>query len=289
MNKIVQLLVVISFLSCKEEIKQPKASKQHKTEAVKTSKPVVNSFSIKGDYTKASYNNQDIALTNNTGNKLFLYTSNKPFLITETNNVGNNFGWSKDRKEILFKEKTSDYKTKIISINPNTLKRKVLENLPELTAIKALAVSDTIYYLDKKSLAVKAKYKNDVWSISTEKGNYYNIEVSPNNKFLIAHKGSFIYLFTTKGQFIKKLGKGIATNWHPDSKHIIGFLDQSDDGHEITSSDLLLFHVDKPTIKITSNNSEILTWPSFKNEKEILYRDEVRNGIFEKNIALYIK
>lgn len=290
MNKITLGLITLLLISCKEEIKQPEVVKENKTETIEASKPIANSFSIKGDYTKASYNkSSDIALTNNAGNKLFLYTKNSPTLITQTNNVGNNFAWSRNGKKIIFKEKTPDYKTKIISIDPNTLQRTELTNLPDLTAIKALSVSDTVYYLDRKTLGVKAIYENHTWDISSEKGNYYNIEVSPNNKYLIAHKGSFIYLFTTKGEFIKKLGKGIATSWHPNSKYIIGFLDSSDDGHEITGSDLLLFHINKPTVKINSSQSEILTWPSFKNENEIIYRDEVRNGIFEKNIETLIK
>ena len=78
-------------------------------------------------------------------------------------------------------------------------------------------------YLDDKSLGVKAKFNNKAWDISSEPGNYYNIEVSPNNKYVIAHKGPSIYLFTTEGKFLKKLGEGIATGWHQNSEYIVGF------------------------------------------------------------------
>jgi hypothetical protein len=295
MNKIYILLVPIIFLACKDHNEISPI-----TEVVSEVKVAIEKtdnhklFSILGNFSKplANNTNSNIVLSSTEGDKLFMFSENNsriPKLIYNTPNVGNNFAWSKDGIHIYFKEKTIDYKTKIIKLNTKTLEKKELKNLPKHTTLKALKISDTIYYLDDKTLAVKAKFKNTEWPISSEKGNYYNIEVSPNNKYIIAHKGSFIYLFTTSGEFIKKLGKGIATSWHPNSKQIIGFIDTSVDGHQTTGSELYLYHITDDPIQITHSVDKIETWPSFKNDTEIMFRDEKRNGILSTNIKEYIK
>ena len=292
MNKFYILLVALMFLACKETNPINKVVPEEKVVIQKTSSN--KALSVLGNFSKPLANNLNasIALSNTEGDKLFVYSENNnraPKLIYNTQNVGNNFAWSKDGIHVVFKEKTEDYKTKIISLNTNTFKREELKNLPKHTALKALKISDTIYYLDQKTLAVKAKFKNTEWTISTEKGNYYNIEVSPNNKYIIAHKGSFIYLFTTSGEFIKKLGKGIATSWHSNSKYIIGFIDTSEDGHQTTGSELYLYHIADDPIQVTHSVDKIETWPSFKNDTEVMYRDEKRNGVFSSNIKQYMK
>lgn len=289
MTKYFTLLSAILLLSCKETTQIDTVPKKENI-TLETK----NNFSINGSYSKPLANNVNsrLALSSTDGNQLFIHTEitgKTSTLISKTQNVGNNFAWSKDGSSIIYKEKTKDYKTKIVSLNTETLIRKELVNLPKHTALKALKISDTIYFLDQKSLAVKAKFQNKEWNISTEKGNYYNLEVSPNNKYIIAHKGSFIYLFTTSGTFIKKLGKGIATGWHEDSQNIVGFLDASIDGHQITGSELYLFHIKKEPVQLTNTKDKIETWPSFKNNTEVMFREEKKNGVFSTNIQQYIK
>ncbi|WP_375238149.1 hypothetical protein [Aurantibacter sp.] len=294
MNKLYVLLITSMLLACKQQKETNPI-----TEVVSEAKVVIEKvdnhklFSILGNFSKPLTNNlnANIALSSIEGDKLFMYSKNNssiPKLIYSTPNIGNNFAWTKDGIHIVFKEKTADYQTKIIKLNTTTLEKKELKNLPKHTALKALKISDTIYYLDQKTLAVKAKFKSKEWTISSEKGNYYNIEVSPNNKYIIAHKGAFIYLFTTSGEFIRKLGKGIATAWHSNSKQIIGFIDSSVDGHQITGSELYLYHITDDPIQITHSVDEIETWPSFKNNSEVMFRDEKRNGVFSTNIKEYI-
>lgn len=295
MNKLYLLIVASIFFACNEHNNEKSKQNVVPEKSVAVKAIDTQKFEpILGNFSKpiANHSNTSIALSNTEGDRLFVYSGHKkrePKLIYNTINAGNNFTWDKDDIHVVFKEKTKDYKTKIIKLNTITLAQEELVNLPIHTALNALKISDTIYYLDQKTLAVKAKFNNTEWTISTEKGNYYNIEVSPDNKYIIAHKGSFIYLFTTAGKFIKKLGKGIATSWHSNSKHIIGFIDISDDGHHTSGSELYLYHVIDDPVQITHSDKAIETWPSFKNDSEVLYRDELRNGVFSVDIKQFIK
>jgi len=49
-----------------------------------------------------------------------------------------------------------------------------------------------------------------------------------------------------KGQ---KVGTGIATSWSADNQYILGFLDSSEDGHNVTNSELFLFDIKTLTSK----------------------------------------
>ncbi|NQY06104.1 MAG: hypothetical protein HRT68_07955 [Flavobacteriaceae bacterium] len=298
----VVLFTLMMLFSCKNENtsttpNNPISKEKEIVEDISTNQEKLTptkELAILGEYSKPLANklNSDFVLSDLGGDKLYIYkdgADTPPKLITETKNIGNDFAWSKDGNSILFKERTKDYRTQIVSFNTKTLEREIIPDLPRLVSIKAMAITDTIYYLDNKTLAVKAKYDNKVWDISKEPGNYYNIEVAPNNQYLIAHKGPSIYLFTTEGKFLRKLGEGIATGWHPNSQYIIGFKDSSVDGHSITGSELYLFHLEKETVQITDTPDQIETWPSFEGTKKVVFRDEERNGIFSKNIEAFIK
>lgn len=274
----------------KIEQKDPHAGHNH--EHVPTIEAIVPKGATKiveGDFTQPLFcnNKESLIYTDAKGNTLFYQKSlsSAPEIILQQTSVGNNIGWSKDCETVFFKEKTKDYKLIIKSINVNTKEINTHLNYPPQTELRSIAISDTTYYLDTKTLAVKAMYENKKWNISTQEGNYYKLLISPDNKYIAAHLSANVMLFSTNGTFIKDLGRGIATDWSPDSKKLIGFLDETSDGHDVSGSELYFFNLEgaSPT-QITSTPNAIEMWPVFKNQNEIVYTDEVNQGVFIKKI-----
>ncbi len=239
---------------------------------------------ILGYFTQPQYNNtkEIILLTDDKGHNLYLKSEKdtEAQLLLSKKGMSNNFGWSKDSQNVYFKEKNDAYKTIVKSININTKKITTHLNLSPLTELKSIATSDTTYYLDKKTLAVKAHYNNTEWNITSKKGNYYSILVSPNNQYLVVHNGANILLFKTTGEFIKILGQGIASCWSANNQELIGFLDSSNDGIQISNSELYLFSINGTTKQITHTENHIEMWPTFKSDSEVIYYDAKQNGIF---------
>ena len=232
-------------------------------------------------------NQEALVFTDAKGNQLYYQenSKSKPVVLIELSSVGNNIAWSKTCENIYFKEKTPDYKVVIKSINVKTKEIKTLKNYPPLVELKSLAISDTIYYLDEKTLEVKAQYENLQWNISTKPGNYYKLLISPDNKYLVAHEGADILLFKTNGEFIRVLGRGIATDWNPNSKQLIGFLDESENGYEVSGSELYLYNIDSDSpVQLTFTPKAIEMWPIFKSTSQIIYTDEANNGLFVRNV-----
>lgn len=244
---------------------------------------------IEGDFTQPLYcnNKEAIIFTDSRGNKLYYQKDEKsePIILVDQSWAGNNVGWSKDCETIYFKEKTKDYKILIKSINVNTKEIKTHPNYPPQTELRSIAISDTTYFLDAKTLAVKAMYNDQVWNISTQKGNYYKLLISPDNKYIAAHLSANVMLFKTDGTFVKDLGKGIATDWSPDSKRLIGFMDEAENHHDISGSELYFFNLEGATpTQLTSTNEAFEMWPVFKSLNQIVYTDELNKGLFILNI-----
>lgn len=244
---------------------------------------------IEGDLTQPLFcnNGESVIFTDSKGNKLY-YQKNEntsPVLLIEQSWVGNNVGWSKDCETVYFKEKTKDYKILIKSINVNTKEIKEYPNYPPQIELRSIAISDTVYYLDSKTLAVKAMYEDKKWDISTTKGNYYKLLISPNNKYIAAHLSANVMLFSTEGVFIRDLGRGIATDWSPDSKKLIGFMDEASNHHDISGSELYFFNLEGATpTQVTSTPNAFEMWPVFKNKNQIIYTDEINKGLFIMDI-----
>lgn len=275
--------------SSKEKFKSQLTNNNHKgCNHVSPIKPVIPDNVAKimnGEFTQPLFcpKGEKLIYTNSKGNALYYQQSLKhvPVILSLQSGVGNNVGWSKSSELIYFKEKTKDYRMIVKSLNLKTKEVKEYPYYPKLIDLSSLSISDTIYYLNEQTLAVQARCKGKTWNITTEEGNYYKILISPDNKYLAVHKSTDVLLFTTDGQFVKNFGKGIATSWSPDSKYLVGFIDESSDGHNITGSDLLLFNIEEgTTLKITSTKNAFEMWPSFKNKNEIVYTDQLNNGLF---------
>lgn len=225
---------------------------------------------------------------NEEGNTLTVYNpkTKENTVVLEQNGLKNNVSWGKDCNSILYKYK-ENYKMKFASISVNGNKKELTSNTyPALTSVASLQYSDTIFYLDEKTLNIKATYKNTEWQYGKAKQQYYNLLASPNGKYLAANNGSQIVLIDLKTNTETNLGKGLHTAWHPSGKYLIGFVDESDNGHEISNADLFLWDVErKETMQITNTKDIVEAYPSFKNTNTIIYNDLNTEGIYELNIA----
>lgn len=277
--------------SSKEQFASELAKKDHKSCTYASPiKPIVPDNVkkiIQGEFTQPLFNPQGegVVYTNAKGNALYYQKSinHTPAILLEESGVGNNIGWSKNGELIFYKVKTEDYKILIKSINVNTKEINEYQNFPKHIELRSISISDTIYYLNEQTLAVEAKCKDKVWPITTEQGNYYKILISPDNKYIAVHRSADVLLFSTDGQFVRNFGRGIATSWSPNSKYLIGFMDESSDGHSITGSELLMFDITKGTkSQITSTANAFEMWPVFKSDNEIIYTDILNRGLFSK-------
>lgn len=228
---------------------------------------------------------------NEEGNQLTVFNAktNESKVILQQEGLKNNVSWAKDCETILYKYK-ENYKMQFSSININGNKKQSFTDYPALTSLASLQYSDTIFYLDQKSLSIKAKYENNEWNFGKEKQRYYNLLASPNGKYLAANNGSGIVLIDLKTNTESILGKGLHTSWHPSGNYLIGFLDESTDGHQISNSDIFLWDVNTGKQTQITNTKDIFeAYPNFKNSTSIIYSDMNKEGIYELNISSFIK
>jgi len=243
------------------------------------------------EYTEPCYcRSGDLFFLGKGGSELFYLEKGQktPVSLAKSGRFSNNVAWSKNCNEIYYKEKNKDYSTTIKSINVNTKKVTSYPHLPALTQLKSLSYSDTAYFLDKKSLDIKAKYKDNEWLvIKNEEQGFYMTLISPDGKYIATHQGSRIELYGINGEYIRKIGNGIATDWSPDSKYLIGFEEEaSNQHHEIGNADIYLYDISNGLKKpITQTTDALESWPSFKSKNEIVYTDMKNKGVFTKKIV----
>ena len=107
-------------------------------------------------------------------------------------------------------------------------------------------------------------------------GNYIWVSLSPDKKRILYNypkKGAIIADLT--GKTMKELGKLDAAQWSNDGKWIIGMEDY-DDGHKYTKSDILMVSPDGKIKKNLTENSDLIAlYPNIsKDTKKVVYNTE---------------
>ncbi len=107
-------------------------------------------------------------------------------------------------------------------------------------------------------------------------GNYIWVSLSPDKKRILYNypkKGAIIADLT--GKTMKELGKLDAAQWSNDGKWIIGMEDY-DDGHKYTKSDILMVSPDGKIKKNLTENSDLIAlYPNLSNDgKKVVYNTE---------------
>ncbi|MEO5647770.1 MAG: hypothetical protein ABIQ56_05375 [Chitinophagaceae bacterium] len=284
MNKIICILLFVNLFYLKS-----------------SSQKIINIVKIvsSGDYTNPiiSPDGKRLLLTKSNFKGVYIYEIKSKKITEASNKVGSGYGysWSPDSKMVYFKEKNQDDYVKNSFVKSYNLNSKIYKNHPEINHnyinqfVSAKNIDEVVVYTNPTSLKIEARKLNSAksWIITNDEGSFYNAILSNDKKSVIVHKGADIYLYHANGSgLIRKLGTGIATSWSRDDNYILGFLDVSKDGHEISNSDLYFFNSRKNEVKKITNTSTVFEmYPSFANVKNrIIFSDEKSGSVFMADI-----
>ena len=152
------------------------------------------------------------------------------------------------------------------------------------------ATSQIVVYTNMTTLKIEAKdlISKRSWVITSEEGQYYNALLSLDGKKVAVHKGSDIYVYEVNGKGKgQKIGTGIATSWSADNQHLLGFLDTSEDGHNVTNSELYLFDIKTLQSKKVTNTEVLLEmFPSFIGKDKVLFTDDKTGAIYTAKLKM---
>lgn len=107
-------------------------------------------------------------------------------------------------------------------------------------------------------------------------GNYIWVSLSPNNNEIIYNKtGKGTFICDLTGKTITDLGRLHAAKWSKDGKWVVGMNDY-DDGHKYTKSDILMISFDGKTNQNLTKNSDVIALnPDIsKDNSRIIYHNE---------------
>jgi hypothetical protein len=218
--------------------------------------------------------------------------------ISDKEGSGYGYSWDNNNEMVYFKQKEikeyfSDSKVYSYSLKDKkaTLRTDIdINMLSSYHGIEKKATSQIVVYTNMSTLKIEAKdlISKKSWVITSEEGQYYNALLSPDGKKVAVHKGSDIYVYEVNGKGKgKKIGTGIATSWSADNQHVLGFLDTSEDGHNVTNSELFLF--DTKTLKSKKiTNTEVLLemFPSFIGKNKVLFTDDKTGAIYTAKLKM---
>jgi|SRR5690625_641464 len=133
----------------------------------------------------------------------------------------------------------------------------------------------------------QSKRENAVDVSPFDNAFYLNPQVSPDGeKIAFEIYGGNLYVMNIDGTRLTDLGPGNRPQWSPDSRYILANR-TTDDGHDITSADIIAFSLDgKEKVNLTSNTSLIAMNPSWSpDDKSILFNDPSNGNIYILEIS----
>lgn len=205
-----------------------------------------------------------------------------------SNVVGSGFdaSWSVDGEEIYYRHKDNEMQVhpeiKSIRLADKQLRNSSLNPNGLLSASKAEKNEDVIVYINVETLGIEAQTKDGskAWNITEAGGQFYRPLLSPDKKQLVVHQGSEMLLYALDGSgFIRSLGTGIASSWSPDGEFVMAFMDESQDGHTISGSELYLIDVAKGGYTTLTNTPNVFElWPSWSPDGKQIAFEDARTG-----------
>ncbi|MGX7666204.1 hypothetical protein [Flavobacterium pedocola] len=257
-------------------------------QAQELSKP--REIAIKGAYSNpvASPDGKYVLLTkeHNKGVYLLEMKTKRITVVSDKDGSGYAYTWNKDSKTFYYKEKGekayfSDSKVKAFSV---TQKKAKPLNLNHNFLPSFKGNSKKVVHTNPSTLKIEAtdleSSKN--WVVTNDEGQFYNAILSNDGTKVAVHKGADIYLYNVDGNDKGKyIGTGLATAWSKDDKYLIGFLDESKDGHSVSNAEILLFDVrTSKTIKLTTTENQIEMLPSLYGNNQVIFSDEKTGKLF---------
>lgn len=218
--------------------------------------------------------------------------------ISDKEGSGYGYSWDHNNEMVYFKQKEANEFFSDSKVYSYSLKTRVTALMPEIDSNMVSsyhgkeknATSQIVVYTNMTTLKIEAKdlISKRSWVITSEEGQYYNALLSPDGKKVAVHKGADIFVYDTygngKGQ---KIGTGLATSWSADSQNLLGFLDTSEDGHNVTNSEIYLFNLKTLKAKKISNTEVLLEmFPSFMGANKILFTDDKTGAIYTANLKM---
>jgi len=254
----------------------------------------VKPITSKGFYTNpiVSPTGEHALLTTENFNGVYLLNLKTQIVKQISKVIGSGYGysWSTDGKTCFFKEKKeNDYvsNSEVKSYNVSTKSTTKLNiNHNYLPSYKG--ENNIVIYTNISTLKIEAKdlKTSKTWVVTEDEGQFYKAILSNDGKKVAVHNGADIYIYHTDGSgLISKLGTGIATSWSKDDKYLIGFMDESKNGHDISNSDLYLFDVaNSKANKLTTTSTAFEMFPSFYDTDKIIFSDDKTGHIFTSKI-----
>lgn len=265
-----------------------------KSHAQEFSKP--KEIPVKGYFTNpvASPDGKYALLTQEHNHGVFLLNIHTQEVtpISTIGGIGYGYTWNLDSQTFYFKEKGekeyfSNSRVKSYSIKDKIAKETDLNHnlLPSFNGKNEIVVHTNPFTLQIEATNLKTQ---KTWAVTNDEGQYYNAILSHDGKKVAVHKGADIWVYNVDGSDKGKLiGQGIATSWSTDDKYLIGFLDESLDGHSISNSEILLFDVENgKTKKLTSTEDQFEMFPSLFGENQIIFSDEKSGKIYVSTLKL---
>ena len=212
--------------------------------------------------------------------------------VSDKDGSGYSYTWDANGKQFYFREKEEKEfyaDAKVVRYDITTKKRTQLDNInPTYLPSYQGENSDIVVYTNLTTLKIEAKdlktSKN--WIITNDEAQYYNALVSHDGKKVAVHKGADIYIYDIEGKTKGfKIGSGIATGWSEDDKYLIGFLDESKDGHSVSNSDLYLFDTTaEKSVKLTSTEDKLEMFPCFYGTNKVMFTDDKTGKIYTSEL-----
>ncbi len=207
--------------------------------------------------------------------------------ITDAPGSGYAYTWDESGDSFYYKQKPEKgffSESKVINYNVrDNYSRQVNEidhnYLPSYKGKK----TGIVVYTNLTTLKIEAKdlATSRHWEITKDEGQFYNALLSNDGKKVAVHNGADIYVYSIDGSVpAKKVGTGIATAWSADDSYLIGFLDESEDGHTVTNSEIYLFNTETgKTRKLSDTEVFSEMFPTIHKDK-VIFSDDKTGRLF---------
>lgn len=247
-------------------------------------------------YVAESPNSNYLCFSTGKLNDVFLYDltkKTKPKLIYSSKGSGYFPSWKSDGSGILMRTKNIDgvaYKTGVVEYQlakNKVIPRKDLYAFNYQSAATVVKKEDPVIYINDKLQLVKSLIYGQLTKIIEEKQNCYQALLSPNKQKIAVHIGSNIWIYDITGKNKPiNLGIGLVTGWSPNSNYLIGFKDESNDGHNVDNSELFLINlITNERTQLTTTKDKIEMNPSWSYDgKSIYFIDATKGAILKGTI-----
>ncbi len=207
--------------------------------------------------------------------------------VKENSRIGFNSYWSNDSDVIFYKEKVNN-NWKVYTYSITAKQTKELTAVDHRT-IQSLAsaqdANDPLLFINE-NLQISKTTSNSTNSvvITKNQSQYYNPILSPKKDYVLVHSGSMINLLELETGDETSLVQGIATAWHPNKNGFIYFLDETNDGHSTSGSEVYYYNLSTRTSKNLTKTPYITEmWPSISGDGKLLTCEDEKTG----NVLVY--